>query len=224
MAKKKISTGASATPAKLKGSGVAQLTPERLRLLFERLHCARASGLPSGMTEAVLVGATVHLEPGDLLFADLSSESRNSVLGGDSDAAALVAPLSSTGCGLETALGAAFALKLHRPDKIAMALCTGEVIGNYGEIAAGHRLPIVFVTVSANVAETRHTDREITKFAVAAHDVIAVYRVAQESVLRARNGGYPTVIQCTTDASVQTHTDSLAHMEHYMRTKGLCHT
>jgi hypothetical protein len=224
MAKTQSSAGASSSPGKLKGSGTAQLTPERLRLLFDRMHAARGLNLPRGITEAVLIGSTVHLEAGDVLSADISSELQHATLPRVRNGSpTVIAPLSSTGAGLELALGAAFVLKLHKPDKIMMTLSATEFVGHYGQIAADHRLPIVFVTTTANVPETRHTDREITKFSVAANDVIAVYRVAQESVLRARNGGYPTVIQCTTDPAVQTHTDSLAHMESYLSAKGLWH-
>jgi pyruvate dehydrogenase E1 component alpha subunit len=48
-------------------------------------------------------------------------------------------------------------------------------------------------------------------------DVVAVWRVAQESVHRARNGGGPTLIDCRMDAA----RDPLAHMEHYLRKRNL---
>ena len=44
-------------------------------------------------------------------------------------------------------------------------------------------------------------------------DVVAVWRVAQESIHRARNGAGPTLIDCRMDSK----RDPLAHMEHYMR-------
>ena len=46
-----------------------------------------------------------------------------------------------------------------------------------------------------------------------AGDVVAVWRVAQESIYRARNGSGPTLIDCRK----LTPQDPLAHMEHYMR-------
>jgi TPP-dependent pyruvate/acetoin dehydrogenase alpha subunit len=48
-------------------------------------------------------------------------------------------------------------------------------------------------------------------------DVVAVWRVAQESVYRARNGGGATLIDCRMDAA----RDPLAHMEHYLRKRSL---
>ena len=48
-------------------------------------------------------------------------------------------------------------------------------------------------------------------------DVVAVWRVAQESVHRARNSGGPTLIDCRMEAT----RDPLAHMEHYLRKRSL---
>ena len=48
-------------------------------------------------------------------------------------------------------------------------------------------------------------------------DVVAVWRVAQESIHRARNGGGATLIDCRMEAE----RDPLAHMEHYLRKRSL---
>jgi TPP-dependent pyruvate/acetoin dehydrogenase alpha subunit len=48
-------------------------------------------------------------------------------------------------------------------------------------------------------------------------DVVAVWRAAQESIHRARQGSGPTLIDCRTDAS----RDPLAYMEHYMRKRNV---
>ncbi len=48
-------------------------------------------------------------------------------------------------------------------------------------------------------------------------DAVAVWRVAQESVHRARNGSGPTLVDCRSDAS----RDPLEHMERYLKTRHL---
>ena len=48
-------------------------------------------------------------------------------------------------------------------------------------------------------------------------DVVAVWRVAQESIHRARQGSGPTLIDCRTDSK----RDPLAYMEHYMRKRNV---
>ena len=48
-------------------------------------------------------------------------------------------------------------------------------------------------------------------------DVVAVWRVAQESIHRARNGSGPTLIDCRAESTA----DPLAHMEHYMRKRSV---
>ena len=48
-------------------------------------------------------------------------------------------------------------------------------------------------------------------------DVVAVWRVAQESLHRARNGAGPTLIDCRMESGQ----DPLAHMERYLRKRNL---
>jgi TPP-dependent pyruvate/acetoin dehydrogenase alpha subunit len=52
------------------------------------------------------------------------------------------------------------------------------------------------------------------------HDAVAVYRVAYESLQRARLGSVPTLIECKSKAS---NSDPISNLERYLSRKGLVH-
>ncbi|MGC2160371.1 MAG: thiamine pyrophosphate-dependent enzyme [Silvibacterium sp.] len=52
-------------------------------------------------------------------------------------------------------------------------------------------------------------------------DAVAVYRVAHESIMRARGGGGPTIVDCAAWLGDGTHLDSLAKLERYLTGKKL---
>ena len=66
--------------------------------------------------------------------------------------------------------------------------------------AATHKLGLVFVietAVEQDVSGPRHTDKlGLPGIPVDGDDVIALYRVTQEAMTRARRGGGPTLIDC----------------------------
>src|ERR1019366_6758762 len=95
------------------------------------------------------------------------------------------------------------------------------------KFAGIHKLPIICVTKSAGLDEPgsrKHGALEEFSFMakdygfpsilVDGKDVVAVWRAAQESIHRARNGAGPTLIECQTEAA--NFRDPLAHMQHYM--------
>lgn len=53
------------------------------------------------------------------------------------------------------------------------------------------------------------------------HDIVAMYRAAQESVLRARSGIGPTLLWCERWHLGPAHPDALANFERYLAAKGL---
>ena len=55
---------------------------------------------------------------------------------------------------------------------------------------------------------------------VDAHDIVAIYRVAQESIARARDGG-PTLIVCVPCATEGSLANALTNMERYLAGKKL---
>jgi TPP-dependent pyruvate/acetoin dehydrogenase alpha subunit len=128
--------------------------------------------------------------------------------------------------------GIALAHKLEEKQNVVVALCSEESpsLERWREawrIAAVHKLPIIYIMRSSRAGETSSAWLEDFSFcmkdygfpgiAVDGRDVVAVWRVAQESIHRARNGSGPTLIDCRMESAE----DPLAHMEHYMRKRSL---
>ncbi len=101
-------------------------------------------------------------------------------------------------------------------------------------IAAGvHDLPMIFVVQNAVFTEqeplkqrtkAKASDAEASTYTfpsipVDGSDVVAVYRVAQESIARARQDGGPTLIECKRDS--QFSHDPIRNMETYLAGRGL---
>jgi pyruvate dehydrogenase E1 component alpha subunit len=132
--------------------------------------------------------------------------------------------------------GIALAHKLEPKRNVVVALC-GEQSPSLNrwhealKFAGAHKLPILYVIKSAAAdpaspgAQNAHLedfsfmarDYGFPGIIVDGGDVVAVWRVAQESVHRARNGSGPTLIDCRMQSSL----DPLAHMEHYMRKRSV---
>jgi len=102
--------------------------------------------------------------------------------------------------------------------------------------AASKRLPIVFVHyVSDQLSETpanrkgKNPDalfHGVPAIAVDAWDAVAVYRVAYEAILRARQGRGATLLECLAhlDTSVETNENAgnpVSSMENYLKRKGI---
>jgi len=136
-------------------------------------------------------------------------------------------------------LGTGLAL-VHRFEKkrsVVVALCAEDNAPfdprhEAMKFAGIHRLPIIYVLKTASIFEPgpaqRNPGHEELSFmardcgfpaiVVDANDAVAVWRVAQESIHRARNGAGPTLIECETQSSYAD--DPLAHLEHYMKKRG----
>ena len=128
------------------------------------------------------------------------------------------------------ATGAALANKLARNQKIAVAFVEGDVAALAGcrealELASAQKLPILYV-IDKRPGEA-HGDilTEIGELfpviTVDAHDVVAVYRVAQESIARVREGGGPALIACMAYSSNGAPVNAVANMERYLTGKKL---
>ncbi len=92
--------------------------------------------------------------------------------------------------------------------------------GKMLERASAKRLPILFVRHSTDLSEADGA-REfgVPVIPVDGADVVAVYRVATESITHARKGNGPTLIDCIFDPA-QAH-DPIPKMEAYLSRKGL---
>ena len=125
------------------------------------------------------------------------------------------------------ATGIALAHKLARKQHVVIAISREasslEPWGEAFQMAVSQKLPVVYV-VKKGAGESAHDPhlQPISFMArqggfpgivVDGQDAVAVRRVVQESVHRARNRGGPTLIDCRTEPG----RDPLAHLEHYMR-------
>lgn len=98
--------------------------------------------------------------------------------------------------------------------------------------AFGSRLPLLFVQdhppqTNDTTAKTRRAD-SMPAVPVDVDDVVALYRVAHESIARARNGGGPTEIVCVrwrtsarAHAAHSARTAAIARLEHWLLARGL---
>lgn len=118
---------------------------------------------------------------------------------------------------LTQAAGAALASKIKQDNKVTL-VCVGDGGTSKGDFhealnfASIHSLPIVFLVenngyaISVPLSKQMHVKKiseraaayEIPGVTVDGNDVLEVYRVAQEAVERARNGGGPSLIEAVT--------------------------
>jgi TPP-dependent pyruvate/acetoin dehydrogenase alpha subunit len=182
----------------------------------------------SGANLAARVGASAPLQ--NSLAQGDTNNSCSSGLG------AVVTPASLSNDPFNMGTGVALVHKVERKGNVVIALCTEEspALDRWREalkFAGTHKLPILYVIKggasdpSLNGPQNAHLD-DFTFMArdygfpgiiVDGGDVVAVWRVAQESLHRARNGSGPTLIDCTMESA----RDPLAHMEHYMRKRSV---
>jgi acetoin:2,6-dichlorophenolindophenol oxidoreductase subunit alpha len=161
--------------------------------------------------------------PLNLMYAQLYARSASPDKGRSSPAHCGYAPLnvitpaSTIAAQLNIGTGVALAYKMQKKPFIAMAF-SGDGSTSLGfwhealNFAGVQNLPIVYVVQnnrwaeSVNVAlQTKVEDLSVKAQAygfpgitVDGNDVVAVYRVAQEAIHRARTGGGPTLIECKT--------------------------
>ena len=196
--------------------------------------------------EAVVVGATLELGPQDTIAASPRNFAAQVAKGGSMDTlisrprhangthAGGAVPLDPINLGT----GLALAHRLEKKRNVVVALGSGDAASpdcwhEAMKFAGIHKLPIIYVLKSSSAFELGPEKRnaaleELTFMArdcgfpaiiVDGKDAVAVWRVAQESIHRARNGAGPTLIECDVESSLAS--DPLAHLEHYMSQRGL---
>ena len=174
----------------------------------------------------------------------------------DTEAATLkVVPQTATIAG-QFNIAAGVALAYRRQEKTDVVVTMADdglaALGFWHEaasMAAQQRLPIVFVVENCvqshvNGSSPVNSDEDLRDRAEAygfpgitvdGNDIVAVWRVTQESIHRARSGAGPTLIECRTwrwHAEADQHStarlaksrrehDPLHHMEHYMKKRSL---
>jgi acetoin:2,6-dichlorophenolindophenol oxidoreductase subunit alpha len=195
--------------------------------------------------------------PLEQVFADLLS-SKKPLPAAESDATEsvhIVPQTSSIAGQLDVAAGIALTYRnLGRPNVVVALADDGlAALGFWHEaasMASRHRLPIIFMVENCaqshpNGAGTVQSDDDLRDRAEAygfpgitvdGNDIVAVWRVTQESIHRARSGAGPTLIECRTwrwhgetDSKVSNgrpakalrEHDPLHHMESYMKKRSL---
>jgi TPP-dependent pyruvate/acetoin dehydrogenase alpha subunit len=251
-----VSTGGSLiSDAKLKQlySTMLQcrLLTERARRAHDRNGSAGLYAASVGQ-EAIATGCALGLRPEDTIASHESIASR--IIAGlvkGVPLQATVAELYANGISstakeaqLSAATSLALANKREKNTAVVVAF-TGKAVTALGAwhealtLSAGKRLPLIFVVENnsrVKSAGARSDWEDFTHKAqsyglpgitVDGNDVVAVYRVAHESLERVRKGDGPVLIEATgyrpTDRSGYGEHDPLTHMEEYLAAKKLFH-
>jgi len=195
--------------------------------------------------ESIVAGAAVHLNPQDLVspspfeqFARLiqGASFDDCVAGLSADARSRhhqppISKLQDPGeksAAEQCMLAAGMALTSKILSKNLVTLCivhADDSPGFWREavlFAAARQLPIIFVTVSSEHATNRESIRGqaqqfLPAITVDGSDAVAVYRVAEESTRRARQGLGPSLIECQLHATE----DPVLLMENYLKRRNL---
>ena len=218
----------------------------RMRAMYRALVETRLlskRGVFAKGTEACWVGTAIDLKPGDLTSEDRGSALVKHVLGvGTREAAraANAADLKSTLRALESesakpnafagsafermmcAIGQAMALRSAAAKGVVMAYVGADELkpGEWKRVfaAADKDLPLIFVCLPGGKIDLDKAVGGVGPvISVDAGDVVALYRVAQESIGRARAEGGVTVIECIT-----TGIDPVKLMRTQLIKKGIC--
>jgi pyruvate dehydrogenase E1 component alpha subunit len=142
----------------------------------------------------------------------------------------------------QATIGAALAHKTSKNGKVAIVFGDESASDSWREalhIATVHALPMIFVLRKRGkpAGRSRTSDsKQVAKpdtpwfpsIAVDSNDVVAIYRVANEAISRARSGRGPTLIECrpfrlsgTFNGNGKHSHDPILTMENYLRAKGL---
>lgn len=135
------------------------------------------------------------------------------------------------------ALGGALADRVRRNGRLTVIVGSGRgsdpIVREAHQIADEARLPVLFVE-DCRKAENGSAGKRASAplpqrigampaIPVDADDVIALYRVAHESIARAREGSGPTRIQCVrwTLQNASDKTTAVRHLEQWLEARGL---
>jgi TPP-dependent pyruvate/acetoin dehydrogenase alpha subunit len=194
------------------------ISNERLQYLYTTLLRTRLlrrsnpirGAKPLVAREAVITGTVTHLEQGDMvmplpddrLAALARGNSLRRVIAGSEPPGVLASAATPEA---RFAIATGYARALRGTPNIVLAF-GGSGITSLDALrpslayAAQERLGIVFVIETAadnDITSARHTQRlNVYGIPVDGNDVVAIYRVAQESIQRARRGVGPTIIDC----------------------------
>jgi hypothetical protein len=138
---------------------------------------------------------------------------------------------------LVLATGAALAYAKQKKSNVAVVFCSQSCLPQSQGLltfAAESLLPIIYVTLGEESRSIRERGERTTRLRVTpaaipvdAGDAVAVYRVAHESIEKARRGAGPTLINCLRSRAEQNggtlrrFENAIHQMENYLRKKDL---
>jgi TPP-dependent pyruvate/acetoin dehydrogenase alpha subunit len=155
-----------------------------------------------------------------------------------------ILPWSSPAAQLNQLIGAAWAFRLHNRPEAAIFVSIDsssrtDALHDAVTFSAAYKLPVVYIVSGGHVddpgsANLNGQSQELQSlglpsFLVDMTDAVAVYRVAQEAIRRARQGHGPAFIECKTcvPATSSSNTDArpsedpLSRMEAHLRSRKL---
>jgi TPP-dependent pyruvate/acetoin dehydrogenase alpha subunit len=222
---------AETMPSLISNEKLQQMYTMMLQCRILAAHVKGGSALRK--QEAAAVGATIDLEPGDALVIPahpvvagfLKGAPLNTLLAQQSPTKQQRNAAVSAGTQSALATGIALAHNAEKSGQVAVAFLSQPVAAGDEALffACAHKLPIVYVDISG-VAQALPAD--VFRFPIIpvdGSDVVAVYRVAHECILRARQGGGPSLIACRAFSvnGTAANQDPLRSMEKYLSLKGL---
>ena len=230
----------------------------KCRLVGEKLRRLAGDSVSAPGQEAAIVGTAMHLHSGDFIapsrsmflashvqgaplteiLAHLHRTAAHSARKEPASPNAYGLPLPSLSSAAQFSVGASAALSFKLQNRLAVALALVEddatLPGFWHQpvgFASAHRLPIVFTICTSPespVLRDQANSLGLPGITVDGHDLVAVYRVAQECVRRARQGHGPCLIECKIDRGnpqaapgISSTRDPVAFMEEYLNTRKL---
>jgi TPP-dependent pyruvate/acetoin dehydrogenase alpha subunit len=194
--------------------------------------------------EALVAGASLELGPEDTLVASprklaaqIAKGTRLVCKNGDQvDFATASSSDSLDPFNFATGIALANRLEKNRNVVVALSAENSSSLERWHaamKFAGIHKLPVIYVLSCSSAFERRAangtpvleelsfwaSDCSVPAVIVDGNDAVAVWRVTQESIHRARTGAGPTLIECET--RLTQYADPLAHMQHYMKKHGV---
>jgi TPP-dependent pyruvate/acetoin dehydrogenase alpha subunit len=156
-------------------------------------------------------------------------------------------PSLSSAAKMRIATGIGLANRENKSGHVALVFLRAKTLAGrhwreVASFASKDALPILFVVYEEHSEDARNSKKRIKQASqtaeygfpvipVDANDVVAIYRVAHESIQKARQGRGPTLIEATTFQAAKEHRkkdpgggkpdDGIAKMEEYLTRKGL---
>jgi TPP-dependent pyruvate/acetoin dehydrogenase alpha subunit len=229
-------------PSLISNEKLQQMYSAMLKCRILEAHARDLRGRPTLKgKEAAAVGATIDLQPDDALVFPA-----NAAVGGflkGASLSSLFAQLqakngtpkrkaaTSAGPGAQSSLatGVALARGTGKTGNVTLAFLSqhpGQSPTGHEALlfADAHKLPIVYVDIDDGSENISAAAYRFPVIPVDGSDVVAVYRVAHECIVRARRGGGPSIIACrpfSVEESIGRSQDPLRSMENYLSLKGL---